>query len=415
MPKKVAEANALAVSRLKKPGRWAVGGIAGLALQVTDSGARSWIFRTMIGGKRTEIGLGGFPDVTLSSAREAARAMRVQIKAGVNPVAESKSRRSALQAAHAAQKTFDECAEAYIASKSAEWANAKHAAQWTATLATYVSPIMGKLLVRDIGLAHVLDVLRPIWETKTETATRVRGRIEKVLDSAAISGYREGLNPARWQGNLDQLLAKPGKVAKVEHHAALPIDQLGAFMVRLRAMEGTGARCLEFAILTAARSGEVRGARWSEVDFKAKTWTVPAERMKMKREHRVPLSDAALALLKALPEVDGNDLVFPAVRGGQLSDMTLSACLRRMEVDAVPHGFRSTFRDWASERTDTPRDVAEMALAHAIGDKVEAAYRRGDLFEKRTALMAQWADFCGRVHKSATVSQMPAGKRKPAA
>lgn len=415
MPKKVSEANALAVSRLKKPGRWAVGGVAGLCLQVTDSGARSWIYRTMIGGKRTEVGLGGFPDVTLAGAREAARAMRVQIKAGVNPVAEFKSKRSALQAAAAAEKTFDECAELFIEAKTPEWSNPKHAAQWTATLATYASPIMGKLLVRDIELAHVLDVLRPIWSTKNETATRVRGRIESVLDWASVNKYRDGLNPARWKGHLDHLLPKPSKVSKVEHHAALPINDVGAFMVRLRAMEGTGARCLEFAILTAARSGEVRGARWSEIDIKAKTWVVPAARMKMGREHRVPLSDAALALLKAQPKIDGNHLVFPAVRGGQLSDMTLSACMRRMKVDAVPHGFRSTFRDWASERTDTPRDVAEMALAHAIGDKVEAAYRRGDLFDKRTLLMQQWADFCGRAHKRATVSKLPAGKRNPAA
>jgi integrase len=251
-------------------------------------------------------------------------------------------------------------------------------------------------MVRNVELANVLAVLEPIWTEKTETATRLRGRIEQVLDWATARGYRDGLNPARWRGHLDKLLARPSKVADVEHHAALPFTEIGDFMLRLRDAEGMGACALEFAILTAARSGEVRGATWTEIDLKAAVWTVPGNRIKMGREHRVPLSPPVIALLNALRRMAGTDFLFPAPRGGTLSEMTLSAVVRRMKVAAVPHGFRSTFRDWASERTNYPRDVAEMALAHAIGDRVEAAYRRGDLFEKRRRLMADWAAFCGR-------------------
>jgi integrase len=270
--------------------------------------------------------------------------------------------------------------------------------------------VIGRMLVRDIDLPHIEAVLRPIWETKTETATRVRGRIEKVLDWATVGKYREGLNPARWKGHLDSRLAPPRKLTKVEHHAALAAGRVGAFMAELRKQAGMGARALEFAILTAARSGEVRGAIWEEIDLEAAVWTVPAERMKAGKEHRVPLSTPAIRILKALPRIDGTELVFPAARGGKLSDMTLSAVLRRMNVPAVPHGFRSTFRDWCAEQTNYPRDVAEMALAHTIGDKVEAAYRRGDLFDKRTKLMKAWGDFCGRVQTDATVTPIRARK-----
>lgn len=396
MPKKAAELGALQVSRLKTPGLHPVGGVAGLCLQVTPNGARSWILRATMGGKRRDKGLGGFPDVTLAGARDAARAVRALIAAGIDPIAEGRAARSALQAAMAVAWTFDQCADAYIADKSPEWSNAKHAAQWTSTLRTYASPVVGGLLVRDVALPHVMQILKPLWGTKTETASRLRARIEAVLDWATTHGYREGLNPARWKGHLDNLLPAPNKVAKVEHHAALPVEQMASFMRALREQQGMGARALEFAILTAARSGEVRGAVWSEFDLGAALWTVPAERMKAKKEHRVPLSDAAIALLKGLPKVKGATTVFAAPRGGPLSDMTLSAVLRRMEVPAVPHGFRSTFRDWCAEQTNYPRDVAEMALAHTIGDKVEAAYRRGDLFAKRTKLMQAWADFCNR-------------------
>ena len=410
MPKKAVELGPLQVSRLKAPGLHPVGGVAGLRLQITDTGARSWILRTTAGGRRIEKGLGGYPDVTLARAREKARDARDQIETGVNPIEAAKMAKSALQAAAASARTFDECSEAYIKAKSPGWSNAKHAAQWTSTLKTYASPVLGKLQVRHIDLPHILSVLEPIWTTKTETASRVRMRLEAVLGWATAKKYREGPNPARWRGHLDQMLAKPGDVAKPKHHTALPAVALGAFMRDLRNQEGQGARALEFAILTATRSGEVRGATWSEIDLKATVWIVPAERMKSGREHRVPLSHAAVDLLRTLPHIKGNELVFPAPRGGQLSDMTLSAVLRRMGVPAVPHGFRSTFRDWAAESTNYPNHVAEMALAHTIGDKVEAAYRRGDLFAKRAKLMQAWDDFLSRSADSATVTPIRARK-----
>jgi integrase len=342
------------------------------------------------------MGLGGYPDVTLAGAREAARTARLLIKGGKDPIAEAKALASALRASVAKDVTFEQAARSYIAAHESGWRNAKHGQQWRNTLASYAYPKIGGLLVRNVELAHILAVLEPIWIEKTETATRLRGRIEQVLDWATARGYRDGLNPARWRGHLDKLLARPSKVAGAEHHAALPFTEIGDFMQRLGDAKGMGASALKFAILTAARSGEVRGATWAEIDLKTAVWTVPGNRMKMGREHRVPLSPPVIALLNALPRMVGTDLLFPAPRGGALSDMTLSAVVRRMKVDAVPHGFRSTFRDWASERTNYPRDVAEMALAHAIGDKVEAAYRRGDLFEKRRRLMADWATFCGR-------------------
>jgi integrase len=396
MGNKAKELAPIAVSRLTSPGLHFVGGVAGLGLQVLPTGGRTWILRATIGGKRRDMGLGGYPDVTLAGAREAARNARLLIKNGKDPIAEARAAVSALRASRAKDVTFEQAACSYIAAHESGWRNAKHAQQWRNTLARFAFPEIGGLMVRDVALPNVLAVLEPIWIEKTETATRLRGRIEQVLDWAAARGYRDGLNPARWRGHLDKLLARPSKVAKVAHHAALPFTEIGDFIRRLRDAQGMGARALEFAILTAARSGEVRGATWSEIDLNAAIWTVPKNRMKMGREHRVPLSPAAVALLNALPRMAETNLLFPAPRGGSLSDMTLSAVVRRMRVAAVPHGFRSTFRDWASERTNYPRDVAEMALAHSIGDKVEAAYRRGDLFEKRRRLMADWAIFCGR-------------------
>ena len=289
--------------------------------------------------------------------------------------------------------SFDAACRAYIDSHSDEWRNAKHLQQWSNTLAQHASPIIGKLLVQDIGQAQVLAVLEPIWKTTTETAKRLRGRIESVIAFADKRAERERLNPARWKGHLNAMLASPTKIAKVEHHAALPIDDVGAFMAELGKREGMSARALEFVILTAARSGEVRGATWSEIDLDAQTWSIAADRMKAGKAHRVPLSDQAVALLKALPRLADSDLVFFAPRGGRLSDMALTAVTRRMGAACVPHGFRSSFRDWASERTSFPHTVAEMALAHVVGDKVEAAYRRGDLFGKRRQLMSAWALF----------------------
>ncbi len=405
MPRKAREVSAIEVSRLAVPGLHFVGAVAGLALQVQPSGARSWVLRFSVAGKRREMGLGGFPDVTLADARRRAREEREKADTGIDPIAERKAAANILRAELAKALTFKSAALAYIEAHEPSWRNAKHGEQWRNTLeSTY--PTIGGLQVRDVALPHVLAVLQPIWRTKTETASRLRGRIESVLDWATARGYREGLNPARWKGHLDHLLPSPRRIMKTGHHAALSVGEVGAFMQRLQAQQGTGARALEFVILTAARSGEARGAKWAEIDLDAMTWTVPAERMKAHKEHRVPLSGAAVKLLRSLPRIVDTDLVFPAPRGGQLSDMSLVAVTRRMEVEAVPHGFRSTFRDWCSERTNYPREVAEMALAHAIGNAVEAAYRRGDLFEKRRLMMDDWAKFLARPEIKGDVIQL---------
>ena len=354
------------------------------------------------------MGLGGYPDVTLADARDAARAARAKISGGRDPIAEARAARSALVASLAAARTFSQCSAAYIQAKSPEWANAKHAAQWASTLATYADPVIGHLLVRHVDTPQVLAILEPIWLTKTETATRVRSRLENVLDWAIARGFREAPNPARWKGHLAHMLAAPQKASRVRHHPALSAESIGSFMNALRLAEGMPARALEFAILTATRSGEVRGARWAEIDLDEKVWVIPAERMKTRREHRVPLSTAAVRLLRALPR--DHELIFPSPSGQQLSDLTLSAVTRRMGADAVPHGFRSTFRDWAAEKTSYPDHVAEQALAHAVGDKVEAAYRRGDLFKKRRALMEDWAKFCSRVYSKDSKVARPIAK-----
>ena len=394
MARKAKEMSALEVGRLTEPGNHAVGAVAGLYLYINEAGARSWVLRAMVGGKRRHMGLGGFPDVTYAQAKEKARKARADIEAGIDPIAQRKAAVSQLLAQQGQEKTFEQAAKGYLDSHGDSWRNPKHRAQWVSTLETYAFPVMGKLAVQDVALGHVLAVLEPIWKTKSETASRLRGRIESVLDWASARQYRTGDNPARWKGSLDKLLPAPSKVKKVEHHRALPIDSLAGFMQTLLGINGMSARALEFAILTAARSGEVRGAAWSEIDLESKVWTVPADRMKAGREHRVPLSSQVLSLLMRLPRVSGNDLVFPAPRGGQLSDMSLTAVMRRMQVDAVPHGFRSTFRDWAGERTNYPREVAEQALAHTLESKVEAAYRRGDALEKRRQMMQEWAAFC---------------------
>lgn len=400
--KKTRELAPVEIGRLVEPGLHFVGGVSGLALQVSSPSARSWILRVMVGGKRREMGLGGYPDVTLAAAKEAARTARQKIREGIDPIEDGKTKRSALVAARASSMTFREAAEKYIAKMEHGWSNDKHGAQWRNTIATYAEPVIGDIYVRDIEQSHVLRVIEPLWLKKTETASRLRGRIEKILDWARVSGYRSGENPARWRGHLDVLLPKPSKVQKVEHHPALPFTELGAFMVQLRSQEGTGARALEFAILTAARSGEVRGATWAEIDLADAVWTIPAERMKAKREHRVALNAEAVALLKAQSQT--GDLIFPNTKGSMLSDMTIAAVLKRMQrTDITAHGFRSTFRDWCSEKTNYPREVCEMALAHTIPDKVEAAYRRGDLFEKRRRLMREWGKYSQQVEQAASV------------
>jgi integrase len=395
------------VSRLRNEGLHAVGGVAGLYLQVKGQ-SRTWILRATVGSKRRDMGLGAYPTVTLAQARDKAREARRCIDKGADPILERETARAALRAAQAGALTFAEATRRFLEAREAEWRNAKHRQQWANTIETYAAPILGSLNVADIGREHVLQVLEPIWKTKTETATRLRGRIEQILDWAKARGYRGGENPAQWRGHLDKLLPKPRKIAQVEHHKALAIDDVPPFFADLLLREGTAARALSFAILTAARSGEVRGATWAEIDIDRRVWTVPAGRMKAKKEHKVPLSELAVAQLRALPREEGTDLVFASAKGTPLSDMALTAVLRRMNVDAVPHGFRSTFRDWTSERTSFPREVAEMALAHKIENKVEAAYRRGDLLAKRAQLMEAWAKFCQSPVAKAAVIELQA-------
>jgi len=356
-------------------------------------------------GKAREMGLGAFPDVSLAEARDRAAEARRLLRDGVDPIEARKTARTATAAAVAAAFTFEQCADAFVDKQSAEWKNAKHEAQWRSTLEKYAYPVIGKVLVRDVTDDHVLEILGPIWQIKTETASRVRGRIEAVLDYATAKKYRSGDNPARWRGFLDKHLPKPKKIAKVKHHPALPYAELGVFMAGLKIQEGMGARALEFAILTAARSGEVRGATWGEIDLVAGIWTIPAGRMKAEKEHRVALSAAAIKLLKALPRIDDCDLLFPSSKNTALSDMTLTAVLRRMgRNDITAHGFRSTFRDWAGETTAYPREVIEHALAHQLKDKAEAAYARGTLFEKRRRLMADWGKYSATKRVPASVT-----------
>lgn len=378
------------------PGRYTDG--RGLTLLVKASGTRSWVLRYQINGRRRDLGLGAYPEVTLARAREKALELRRMIVEGRDPLAER---------AKTIRFTFKDAAEALIESKSAGWRNAKHAAQWPATLAAYAYPKLGDLDVKEIDTQVVLEVLRPIWTEKPETASRVRQRIEAVLDYAGAAGARTGDNPARWRGHLDHLLPQPSKVRQVEHHAALDWREAPAFMAELARREGIAAKALAFLILTAARSGEVRGMSWGEIDLATAVWTVPAGRIKAGKEHRVPLTAAALALLGEAGE--SNALAFPSPTNPDrpqsdmantdrpLSDMSLAAVLKRMKhADLTVHGFRSTFRDWAGEATAHPREVIEAALAHQLKDKAEAAYARGDLFTKRRRLMEDWAAYIGR-------------------
>lgn len=415
------ELSAVEVSRLVAPGRHSVGPVPGLALQVQGAeqgSARSWVLRYQVAGKRREMGLGAYPAVGLADARRRAREIREGLDKGVDPIAQRRAVHSAMQAKVLSATTFRKAAEQYVAAHEAGWRSAKHGAQWSATLDTYAHPVMGDLDVADIRVSHVLRALEPLWATKTETAKRLRGRIESVIAWADKRAERDRPNPARWKNHLEALLPSPSKVATVEHHPAVPVSEAGAFMQMLRQAEGLGARALEFVILTAARSGEVRGAEWPEFDLDAGLWTVPGVRMKSGKEHRVPLSKPAVELLKALPRfarAEGEpDLVFPGARNRPLSDMSLTAVMRRMGLSAVPHGFRSTFRDWASERTSFPHEVCEMALAHAVGNKVEAAYRRGDLFQKRRFMMAEWANFLERPENKGTVVPFDSGSREAA-
>lgn len=387
MPKIAKELGALEVKKLSEPKLHPVGTIPGLGLHITKSGAKSWILRTTVGSRRSDIGLGSYPAVPLAEAWKRARETLSEIRSGIDPVAARREKQSTVE------WTFKRCALAYIDGHETSWKNAKHAQQWRNTLETYVYPVFGDKHVRTVNMSNVIDAIEPLWTIKNETMVRVRNRIELVLSWAAARGYRDKENPARWRGNLDQILPKPSKVNKRESFEAVPIGAMFDFMGALSKISGNSARALEFVILTACRSGEVRGATWSEIDTDAAVWNIPKERMKAGRPHRIPLSHGAIKLLETIPKYEGVDFVFPGRGEKPLSDMSLTLTMRRMKFTAVPHGFRSTFTDWVAECTNYPSEVREMALAHAIGNDTEAAYRRGDLFEKRRSLMSDWATF----------------------
>lgn len=423
-----------------RPLCYAVGGVSGLHIQVAptaqERSGKSWLLRYSIEKPdtepkftdkkdlwrnyvRREIGLGDYPTVTLEQAREIARGMKEKINEGIDPLAERRKAKTAMLAEMAKAITFREVATQYLEVKGEEWKNPKDFPRWTNAFETYAYPLLGKLQIEEIDTAHILNVLKQknantdkkeFWKAKGATAVRLQGHIENVFDFALARKYRTGDNPARWRGHLDHLLPKKGKASKTEHLPALPVEDMARFFAHLQEQDSTGAKALAFGILTAARSGEVRGATWEEIDLKKGLWTVPANRMKAGKEHRVALSPLAIELLKGLPK-PRTGLLFPAPRDGEMSDATLKAVIKRMHEHntdngkpgyldpkrgklVTPHGFRSTFRDWAAEHTNHPREVAEMALAHTIENKVEAAYRRGDLFEKRQALMTDWATYC---------------------
>ena len=411
MARTIGKLTALAITQAKRRGYYGDGG--GLFLQVSASGAKSWVFRFKEGGRLREMGLGPTHTASLAEARQKALECRKARLDGLDPIEARRGKRIQAKLDAAKAMTFEACAERYIASHKVGWRNPKHAAQWPATLGTYVYPVFGSLPVQAVDVGLVMKAVEPIWAQKPETAGRVRGRIESVLDWATARGYRQGENPARWRGHLENLLPKKSKVRRVEHHAALAYAEIAAFMVELRQQEGGAARALEFTILTAARTGEVIGAKWDEIDLDERLWTVPADRMKAGKEHRVPLSDVALAIVEERRKIQQDDHIFPGGKAGRpISNMAMLMLLRRMgRGDLTAHGFRSSFRDWAAERTTFPAEVAEMALAHTVSDKVEAAYRRGDLFQKRRYLMEAWAKFCATVKASGQAAPI----RKPAA
>jgi integrase len=391
MPKIAAELGPLAVKRLAKKGMHAVGGVPGLYLQVGEGAARSWILRANVAGKRRDIGLGSYPAVSLAVAREKAQTQRDCIQEGQDPVVAKRVAKSTLVAERARAVMFVDVAKRYIKSHASGWSNPKHRSQWENTLQAYVYPVIGNWIIADIDTPAVLRVLQPIWHTKTETASRIRGRIESILDAATAQGLRQGPNPARWKGHLALTLPARSKIAPTKHQKALPVDEVPTFYRAATEVEGIGAVALRFLLLTCARSSEARGATWDEVDLERRVWTIPASRMKAKREHRVPLSDGVMEILKSLPAREG--LLFVGMKSKPLSDMTLTAVMRRMKVDAVPHGLRSSFRTWAADYTNHPREVCEQCLAHTTGSDVELAYQRSDLFEKRRQVMEEWSNF----------------------
>jgi integrase len=417
MPRRARGLTAAQVEKGSKPGRYGDG--AGLYLLVRSPQAKFWLFRYTRSGKMREMGLGparGRSAVSLSQARAKARQLHGAVREGRDPLAEREAEKAKAQAyaakAKAAAMTFGEVADMYIAAHEASWRNLKHRQQWRNTLDQYALPVLGAMPVGSVDTGEVMRILQPVWRGKMETASRVRGRIERILDYAKARGWRDGENPARWRGHLDQLLAKRSKMQRVAHHAALPWREIGAFMQRLRQISGISARCLEFLVLTACRSGEVRGARWNEIDLAHAVWTIPAQRMKAGREHRVPLSEPAMAVLHAMAQLGTEGFVFPGLKAtSALSDVALAKAVDVAGGNgATVHGFRSTFRDWCAETTNYPRELAEAALAHMLKDRVKPAYQRGDLLEKRRRLMTDWAASCGReMVASAVVTLRPAG------
>ncbi len=416
MPKIAKPLTTVALNRIQKPGWYAVGGVAGLLLQVRKPSregaplARSWILRVRVGETRDPIGLGSYPQVSLAQAREQAGKLVIEAKQGVNLKAKKAAARSALLAAASRNKTFQECAEAYIEAHTADYTSDKHRKQWSSTLKAYAYPVIGKRLVTDLSMRDVLDVMNQpsdsadpksetLWKAKTVTAKRLLDRIKTVIDYAIVNEYRTGLNPAVWQGYLETQLPAPSKVAMVKHHPALPYALMGDFMSKLRTNNSISAKALQFLIMTAVRSGSVRAAEWSEIDLANKLWIIPAAHTKSKQEHRVPLAPQAIKLLNSLPRLANTPNIFPSPRGGALSDMALSQITRGMRergeitVEVVPHGFRSTFRDWAAECTAYPDEIRKAASGHTVGNAVQKAYQRTDLLEKRRQLMNEWAKF----------------------
>lgn len=393
MVKSINKLSVLKIASRKTPGFHGDGG--GLYLQVNPAGTKSWVFRFKVDSRSRYMGLGSATTVSLAEAREAASECRKLRLLGIDPIEQRKQERQRARLESAKAMTFDQCRDAYIAAHGPSWKNRKHSQQWINTLSAYVSPVFGSLPVQSIDVSLVTKVLGPIWNTKPETAGRVRGRIESILDWARARGLREGENPAQWKGHLDQLYPSRSKVRRVKHHEALPYCEIANFITVLREQEGVAARALEFVILTVSRTGEALKATWDEIDLNTHTWSIPSHRMKGNRQHRVPLSEDAIGIIEQMQSARVNEFVFPGTkRGKPLSDMALLMTLRRMGYKVTTHGFRSTFRTWAAEQTHFPREVVESALAHVIDNKVEAAYQRGDLFEKRRRLMSEWARYC---------------------
>jgi integrase len=395
MARQIERLSAKAAAMAREPGMYPDGN--GLYLRVAPGGSKSWVLRYRINRRRTDMGLGSYAVFSLADARQRAHEQKRKLADKIDPIAERRGKAAAERVERMKARTFRQCVEDYLEAHSAAWRGGRTEAQWRQSLSKYAYPVIGEVPVADIDVSAVLAVLKPMWLTRTETGTRIRERIERVLDAAMTAGYRpEAPNPARWKGHLDTLLPKRSKIRQEIHHPALPYVEIGAFMQDLRARDGIDARSLEFAILTAGRSGEVLNARWQEINLAERVWTVPAERAKTGKGHRVPLSDAAFAIVERMAEVQTSEYVFPGSHGAP-SRTTMYKLLRKMHRDDITvHGFRSTFRDWAGERSAFPREIAEAALAHAVGDQVERAYSRGDALDKRRQLMDAWATFCER-------------------